>query len=67
MRGDAQGASMSLHIRGWLDIARRKLECVLEGHKWRKYALIRREDYEGPGPVQPLRRECLRCWKDEAR
>jgi hypothetical protein len=58
---------VSLHIRGWLDIARRTVVCALKGHDWRNYCLVRRSDYEAPGPVRPLRRECLRCWKDEAR
>jgi hypothetical protein len=60
---------MSLHLRGWLDIARRTAVCALKGHDWRNYFLVTRSDYEAPGagPVRPLRHECRRCWKDEAR
>jgi hypothetical protein len=50
---------MSLHLRGWLDIARRTVACALKGHDWR--------DYEAPEARHPYRRDCRRCWKDEAR
>jgi hypothetical protein len=48
------------HIRGWLDIARRTVACALKGHDWRNYR------YSAEG-VWRFRRECRRCWKDEAR
>jgi hypothetical protein len=46
---------MSLHIRGWLDIARRTVVCALKGHLWHDW------------PNKRARRFCTRCWKDEAR
>jgi hypothetical protein len=48
----------ALHLRGWLDIARRTVVCALKGHQWHDYPKGHRLSH---------RHFCVRCGKDEAR
>jgi hypothetical protein len=62
---EAPGAAVSLHLRGWLDIARRAVVCALKGHGWQNYE--RAFPFGAPALPKQKRRLCDRCWKDEAR